>query len=101
MIKEIGSGVNDNRKKLNKLLALDEPLHIVVEHKDRLTRFGFNYIETLIESKGGAITVVNKSANDTQELVDDLLAIVYSFAARLYSKSRAKNIKEAVADAIS
>jgi len=47
VVKEIGSGVNDNRQKLLKLLSDASITTIVVEHKDRLTRFGFNYIDKL------------------------------------------------------
>jgi predicted site-specific integrase-resolvase len=49
VVKEIGSGVNDTRPKLLKLLTDPSITLIVVEHKDRLTRFGFNYIERLLE----------------------------------------------------
>jgi putative resolvase len=45
VVKEIGSGMNDNRIKLLKILSDVDVTHIVVEHKNRLTRFGFNYIE--------------------------------------------------------
>lgn len=47
-IKEVGSGVNDNRQKLLKLLSKDDWGTLIVEHKDRLTRFGFNYLNTLL-----------------------------------------------------
>jgi len=49
IIKEIGSAVNDSRAKFLKLLADSTITHIVVEHKDRATRFGFRYIETLLQ----------------------------------------------------
>ena len=50
-VSEIASGLNDNRARLNRLL-LDESIGIiVVEHKDRLTRFGFNYIQLLLEGQ--------------------------------------------------
>ena len=49
VVKEVGSGVNDNRKQLQALLSSDDDWAIlIVEHKDRLTRFGFNYISTLM-----------------------------------------------------
>ena len=58
-IKEIGSGLNDNRPKLLQLLADTEIDIILVEHKDRLTRFGFNYIETLLKLQNRKIEIIN------------------------------------------
>ena len=58
-IKEIGSGVKDKRRKMLKLFKDPTSTVIVVEHKDRLTRFGFNYIETLLKQQGRRIEVVN------------------------------------------
>ena len=59
IVKEIGSGLNDSRPKLLKLLKEESVTLIVVEHKDRLTRFGFNYIEALFEIQGRQSEVVN------------------------------------------
>lgn len=101
IVREVGSGVNENRKKLVKLLNSGVPIRLVVEHKDRLTRFGFNYIKIIIEQNGGEIVVVNKAKEDVEDLIQDLVAIVYSFSAKLYSKRRAKQIKQVVKDAIS
>src|ERR1051326_6701689 len=55
VVKEVGSGVNDSRPKLLKLLSDRQIGVIVVEHKDRLTRFGFRYIETLLTLQGRRI----------------------------------------------
>lgn len=52
VVKEIASGLNDSRPKLLSLLKDTSITHIVVEHKDRLTRFGFRYLETLLEAQG-------------------------------------------------
>ena len=52
VVKEVGSGVNDSRKQLLKLLTDDGYSKTVVEHRDRLTRFGFNYIDTLLRQHG-------------------------------------------------
>lgn len=101
IVKEVGSGVNENRKKLNKILSRDKPIRIIVEHKDRLTRFGFTYIEKIVKQNGGEIIVVNEAEDETQDLIQDLVAIVYSFSAKLYNKRRAKKIKEIVEDAVS
>ena len=64
VVKEIDSGVNDGRPKLLSLLGDPSITMRVVEHKDRLTRFGFRYIETLLESHGRRIHAdVNGSYN--------------------------------------
>ena len=81
---EVGSGVNDKRHKLEKLLTENNYSKIIVEHKDRLTRFGFNYIETLLKNRGKEIEVVNLSTNDESNLMEDLISIIYSFSARMY-----------------
>lgn len=96
---EIASGVNDNRPKLKALLADSSIGIIVVEHKDRLTRFGFNYIQTLLEVQKRQVEVINLT--DTgNELVDDFVAVITSLAARLYgkrnSKRRAEQIKQCI-----
>jgi predicted site-specific integrase-resolvase len=59
IVKEVGSGVNDSRPQLLKLISDPTITRIVVEHKDRLTRFGFNYIEQLFKLQGRQIEVVN------------------------------------------
>ncbi len=89
-VKEVGSGVNDTRPKFLKLLSDPTIAVIVVEHKDRATRFGFHYLETLLKLQGRRIEVMNLAENDNDDLVTDLVAVVYSFAARLYGQRRAK-----------
>lgn len=83
-VTEIGSGINDKRPKLEKLLRSSGYTKIIVEHKDRLTRFGFNYIEALLSTKGVSIEIVNPSVNDETNLMEDLVSIIYSFSARMY-----------------
>ena len=90
VVKEVGSGVNDNRKKLKKLLESDSWGTIVVEHKDRLTRFGFNYIETLLNKEGRKIEVVNLAEDEKSDLMQDLVSIIYSFSAKMYGLRRSK-----------
>jgi putative resolvase len=90
VVKEMASGVNDSRPKLLALLKDRQATRIVVEHKDRLTRCGFRYLETLLEIQGRTIEVVNVAENDKEDLIADLVAIVYSFTARLYGQRRAK-----------
>ena len=97
MVKEIASGVNDSRPKLLSLLKDTSMTCIVVEHRDRLTRFGFHYLETFLETQGRKIEVVNVAENDKEDLIADLVAIVYSFTARLYGQRRAKRKTEKIA----
>ena len=96
VVKEIASGVNDSRPKLLALLRDTSVTRIVVEHRDRFTRFGYHYIETLLQAQGRTIEVVNLAENDTEDLLADLVAIVSSFTARLYGQRRAKRKTEAI-----
>src|SRR5438270_1433320 len=96
VVKEIGSGVNDNRAKFLALLEDQRLTRIVVEHKDRATRFGFRYLETLLRGQGRTLEVVNLAENNREDLLADLVSIVYSFAARLYGPRRAKRKTEAI-----
>jgi len=93
-VSEIGSGINDNRKKLMSLLSDKSITTIIVEHKDRLTRFGFNYIKTLLENEGRNIEVINEVDNDKQDLIQDFISIITSFCARIYGLRRSKRKTE-------
>lgn len=94
VIKEIGSGLNDERKGLISLLKDKSINLIIVEHKDRLTRFGFNYIETLLENENRKIEVINPPENHKEDLVADFVSIITSFCARIYGKRRTKRKTE-------
>ncbi len=96
VVKEIGSGVNDSRPKLLHLLEDANTTMIVVEHKDRLSRFGVRYIETLLRVQGRRLEIVNESENDKEDLLRDLTAILYSFCARMYGLRRAKGKTEKI-----
>jgi len=96
VVTEVGSGINDARPKLLALLADQGIGVIVVEHKDRLTRFGFRYLDTLLKNQGRAIEVVNQAENGTEDLLADLAAMVYSFCARLSGPRRAKRKTEMI-----
>lgn len=88
--KEIASGMNDKRKELWRMLK-SEPTIIVIENKDRLTRFGFEYLEQLLLKQGCRIVVLNPADNDEQDLIKDLVSVVTSFCCRLYGLRRTKN----------
>ena len=94
LVKEVGPGVNDSRPKLLSLLRDPLITRVIVEHKDRLTRFGFRYIETLLAIQARTIEVVNPAENNKEDLLHDLASIVYSICARLYGQRRAKRKTE-------
>jgi putative resolvase len=99
IVQDIASGMNDNRPKLLKLLTDPQIGTIVVEHRDRLTRFGFVYIEQLFQMQGRSLEVMFPT--DTKhDLVDDFIAVITSMASRIYgrrhSKERAEKIKQCV-----
>jgi len=96
IVKEIGSGVNDTRPKLMKLLTDPGVTLIVVEHKDRLTRFGFNYLENLLAMQDRRIEVINLAENGKEDLIQDFVSIVTSFCARLYGQRRSKRKTERI-----
>jgi len=98
IVKEVASGLNDSRPKLLALLKDTSITRIVVEHKDRLTRFGANYIEMLFETQGRTLEVVNLAENDKEDLLADLSSVIYSFCARIYGQRRAKRKAEKIVE---
>jgi putative resolvase len=99
IVQEIASGMNDTRPKLLKLLTDPQIGKIVVEHRDRLTRFGFFYIEQLFAMQGRSLEVMFPT-DTNHDLVDDFIAVITSMASRIYgrkhSKARAEKIKQCV-----
>lgn len=93
-VAEVGSGLNDHRPKLEKLLTDHSVKKIVVEHTDRFSRFGMNYITKLMEMMGRKIEVINLASNDRDDLMQDFVAIITSFCARLYGQRRNKRKTE-------
>ena len=92
--KECASGLNDKRPKLIRLLESPHVTKIVVEHSDRLSRFGINFLTCLLKQKGCEIEIINHSADDKEDLMQDFVAIVTSFCARLYGLRRNKRRTE-------
>jgi excisionase family DNA binding protein len=89
VLEDVASGLNEKRKSLSKLFNIVERREIgviIVAFKDRLTRFGFSYLERYFSSHGVRIEVVNgeEPKDAYQELVEDLIALVSSFAEKLY-----------------
>lgn len=95
--KEKGSGLNDNRRVLTSVLKDDSWSVLVVEHKDRLTRFGANYIITLLERQGKRVEIINTAEDERTDLINDLVSVIHSFSARLYGRRRSEQAKAAIA----
>jgi len=98
VVKEIGSGVNDSRRKFLSVLSDPKITTIVVEHKDRATRFGFRYLEVLLTQQHRAIEVANLAENNREDLLHDITSLVYSMCARLYGPRRAKRTQELIGE---
>jgi len=89
-VTEIGSGLNRHRAKVMRLLA-DPSVHtVVVEHRDRLARFGSEYIEAAMSASGRKLVVVDQTEMK-DDLVQDMVDVLTSFCARLYGRRAAKN----------
>ena len=89
-VSEIGSGLNGKRSKLLKILKNPELDTIVVEHRDRLARFGAEYIEAALNASGRELVVADESEMK-DDLVQDMVDVLTSFCARLYGRRSAKN----------
>ena len=96
VVEEVGSGLNDNRKKLLSILSDDKSSILLVEHKDRLTRFGANYIQLLLTKTERRLEIVNGAENDKDDLMNDLASVITSFCSRLYGLRRAKRKTEKI-----
>jgi predicted site-specific integrase-resolvase len=104
VITDIASGINFKRKGLSTILDACLQGHIgeiIVAHRDRLCRFGFELIEQLVTKAGGKITVLEHSNDKTceQELTDDLLSIIHVFSCRQmgkrsYANRKVKDLKD-------
>ncbi|NOQ36971.1 MAG: IS607 family transposase [Methylococcaceae bacterium] len=101
LIKEIGGGMNFKRKKFLELMddvAKGKILKILIAHKDRFSRFGFDYFNHVCAVNGCELEVINQeSLSPEKEMVEDLLAIVHTFSCRLYGlRSYKKTLKKAL-----
>jgi len=107
VVRDVASGLKEDRKGLMKLIEMAK-MHefdvLLIAYKDRLTRFGFKYLEELFKAYGVKIEVAfQEPAKDYyQELVEDLVEIVTSFASRIYGKRSHKyrKVVEAVEQAV-
>ena len=90
VIGEVGSGLNGKRPKLRRLLAEPQATTIVVEHRDRLARFGVEHLEAALAAQGRTLVVVDAGETD-DDLVRDMIDVLTSFCARLYGRRGARN----------
>jgi len=91
LYKDIGSGLNDNRsgfKSLIRRISRGDVTRIVIEYKDRVTRFGFGTFEEYCKSFNISIVVLNEDIHKEfeQEFVDDIISLIASYSARLYGR---------------
>ena len=98
-LSDIGSGLNYNRRNWNKLidLCVDKKVDkILIAHKDRFIRFGFDWFERFLKKNNTDIIIVNNDKLSPQEeLVQDLISIIHVFSCRIYGLRKYKSqIKE-------
>ena len=97
VLAEVGSGLNDHRKKLQQLLKMvmnNEINRVFVTYRDRLTRFGFNYLKTMFNAKGVQIVIVKQQTEKMSveaELMNDMMSLIASFSGKLYGMRSRKN----------
>jgi putative resolvase len=98
IIKDVGSGLSDTRAGFVKLsnLVIDKKItHVVIENKDRLTRFQYNFVEKMFGSYGVKVICIDKPDDEgDKEFINDLMMIIASFSGRLYGARSAKHRKE-------
>lgn len=98
VVTEVGSGMNDKRRKLNQLLADPTVTTIIVEHRDRLACMNIGLVESALKAQGRRILVVDDSELD-DDLVRDMTEVLTSFCARLYGRRGAKHKASAAMEA--
>ena len=90
VVTEVGSGLNGRRPKLARLLADPQVATIVVEHRDRLARFGVEQLQAALAAHGRRVLVAD-TGETTDDLVRDMIEVLTSFCARLYGRQGARN----------
>ena len=98
IIKDVGSGLNDNRcgfVKLTELVIAGKLKLIIVEHKDRLTRFQFGFIKKMFKSYGCDVIVLNGvDVSDEEDLAQDIMSLLASFSGKYYGRRSAQRRKK-------
>ena len=98
IVKECASGLNDKRPKLARIFKERKATRLVVEHKDRLTRFGFNFIKTLYPEC--EIVVINEVTEDKADLMQDFVSLITCFTARIYGLRRSRRKTEEIIEGL-
>ncbi len=93
VVKEVGSGLNGNRRGLRKLLGDHAVSTIIVEHRERLCRFGFEYVEAALTGRGARVVVMEDEEVE-DDLVRDVTEVMTSLCARLYGRRSARRRAE-------
>ena len=98
IIKDCGSGLDDNRQgftQLTDLIVKGKVNRVVIEHKDRLTRFQFNFIKKMYDSFGCDIIVLDdkEDISDAEELTRDMMTLLASFSCKYYGRRSLKGRK--------
>lgn len=89
--KDIGSGLNYKRKNWNKLLYANDISKVIVSHKDRFVRFGFDWFSEFLKSKDVELIVVNnETLSPQEEMVQELISIIHVFSCRIYGLRKYK-----------
>ena len=99
IITDIGSGLNYKRKGFNSILYSDKKQKILISYKDKFVRFGFDWFNKFLKSKGSAIEIVNnEDLSPQEEMIQDLISIIHIFSCRIYGlrkyKKKIKGDKE-------
>jgi predicted site-specific integrase-resolvase len=102
-LNEIGGGLNFNRKLFNKILSdimLGKVSKLIVAHKDRLCRFGFDMINNICQKYNCEIEILDNTAlSPKQEMVQDLMTIIHCFSSRLYGlRNYRKSLKKMISE---
>lgn len=100
VVTEVGSGMNDKRRKLNQLLADPTVTTIIVEHRDRLARMNVGLVESALEASGRRLIVVDDTERD-DDLLQDMTEVLALFCARLYDRKSAKRRAQQALEALS
>lgn len=90
VVTEVGSGMSAKRKKLERVLSDPTATTVVVEHRDRLARFGVEYLKAALSAQGRRVVVVDPGEVE-DDLVRDMTEVLTSFCARLYGRRGARN----------
>jgi putative resolvase len=96
VVTEVGSGLNGRRRKLHRVLSDPQAGVIVVEHRDRLARFGVEHLEAVLSASGRRLVVLDPTdptdpTETADDLVRDITEVLTSMCARLYGRRAAKN----------